>query len=68
MTKLAVLDLSFNHISAEDNEDVFAPLAGLGSLRELYLESSLGFGPGGAELDLAGLEAGASKTYRASFP
>jgi hypothetical protein len=64
MAKLAVLDLSMNPIRAEDNQDEFAPLAGLESLRELYLESSLGSGPGGAELDLTGLEVGTSKTFR----
>ncbi len=64
MTALAVLNLCRNHFSPEGDQDVFAPLAGLESLRELYLESCTDMeAPDGIlELDHPGLEVGTAVT------
>jgi hypothetical protein len=65
LTRLVGLDLSSNRFgeAIQRTPDVFAPLASLGGLRELYLESCLGSGGVGCvELGLTGLEVGSSKT------
>ncbi len=68
MTVLAALDLSGNCFSPEEGQDVFAPLAGLERLRELYMIACMDKeAPGGSvELQHPGLEVGRSATLCAS--